>query len=154
MGLGVVCSVIAPGEDMAALVLVNLGGLGIVFAPGIDMAALFLVYRGGLGTVFGTGADMAGLVVVIVGVLGTVFVVSVVWLAVVVSWPCSWLVLEMALVLGLAFKVFLGGKGCLCLGGGRPPGEGMAALCLVNLVGVRGGCWLAAAIVAAFCFFC
>ena len=104
--------------------------------------------------VIGTGADMAGLVMVIIGVVGTVFVVCVVWLPLVLRWPCCWLALEMALGLGLALELFLGGKGNLCLGGGRPPGEGMAALCLVNLIGVRGGCWLAGAIVAAFCFFC
>jgi hypothetical protein len=59
---------------------------------------------------------------------------------------------------GMRFRVgsggFLGGKGCLCFSGGWPPGEGMAALCLVNLIGVRGGCWLAATVVVAFCFFC
>jgi len=53
----------------------------------------------------------------------------------------------------LALEVFLGGKGFLILGGGRPPGEGMAALCLVSFIGIRSSCWLAAAIVAAFCFF-
>ena len=65
----------------------------------------------------------------------------------------------MAFVLGLAFKLFLVGKFCLDLGGRWPLvvlvfalGEDMAALALVNLVGVRGGCWLVAAIVAAFCF--
>jgi len=97
---------------------------------------------------------MAGLFVVLVGLLGTVLVVSVVLLVFGVRWPCSWLLLEMAFGFGLAFKVFLGGKGCLGLGGGRPTGEGMAALCLVILVGVRGGCLFAAAIVATFCFFC
>jgi len=66
----------------------------------------------------------------------------------------SLLALEMRLVLGLAFEVVLGGKGSLSLGGGRPPGEGMAACCLVNLVGVRGGSCFAAAICAIFCFFC
>ena len=70
-----------------------------------------------------------------------------------VRWPCSWLALEMAIGFGLALEVFLGGKGFLILGGGRPPGEGMAALCLVSFIGVRSSCWLAAAIVAAFCFF-
>ena len=175
MALGVLCSVFALGEDMAtldlvnlgglgigfapgvdmdALVLVNLGGLGTVFAPGVGMATLFLVYLGGLGCVFGIEEDMAGLVLVTLGGVGTVSVVSVVWLPLVVRWPCSWLLLEMAFGFGLAFKVFLGGKGCLGLGGGRPTGEGMAALCLVILVGVRGGYWFAAAIVATFCFFC
>jgi len=62
--------------------------------------------------------------------------------------------LETALGLGLALVVFLGGKGCLSLGGGRPPGEGMAAYSLVTLPSVRGGCWLAAVIDASFCFFC
>jgi len=91
---------------------------------------------------------------VTLGGVGTVSVVSVVWLPLVVRWPCSWLLLEMAFGFGLAFKVFLGGKGCLGLGSGRPVGEGMAALCLVILVGVHGGYWFAAAIVATFCFFC
>ena len=61
----------------------------------------------------------------------------------------------MAFVLGLSFKLFLVGKFCLGLGGGRPLvvlvfalGEDMAALALVNLVGVCGCYWL----VAAFCF--
>ena len=140
---------------------VGLVGIGIVFALGEDMAALALVNLGGLGTVFGPGEDMAALVLVNLGELGTVFVVSVVCLALVVRWPCKWLLLQMAFVLGLAFKLFLVGKFSLGLGGGRPavvlvfaPGEDMAALALVNLVGVRGGCCLAAAIVAAFCFFC
>ena len=62
--------------------------------------------------------------------------------------------LETALGLGLALVVFLGGKGCLSLGGGRPPSEGMAACSLVTLPGVRGGCWLSAVIDASFCFFC
>jgi len=136
-GLGIV---FAPGADMAALVLVNLGGLGTVFAPGVGMATLFLVYLGGLGCVFGIGEDMAGLVLVTLGGVGTMSVVSMVWLPLVVRWPCSWLLLEMAFGFGLAFKVFLGGKGCLGLGSGWPTGEGMAALCLVILVGVRGGC--------------
>jgi len=96
---------------------------------------------------------MAGLFVVLVGLLGTVLVVSVVLLVFGVRWPCSWLALEMAIGLGLALEVFLGGKGFLILGGGRPLGEGMAALCLVSFIGVRSSCWLAAAIVAAFCFF-
>jgi hypothetical protein len=146
---------------MAALVLVTLGGLGVLFALGVDMATLFLVYLGGLGTVFGTGEAMAALVLVNLGGVGTVFVASVVWLALLVRWPCSWLLLEMAFVLGLAFKLFLVGKGCLGLGGGRPPvvlvfapGEDMATLALVNLVGAHGGYWLAAAIVATFCFLC
>jgi len=82
-----------------------------------------------------------------------VLVVWLVWLLLVVSWACSWLVLETGGGLGLALEVYLGDKGCLILGGGWPPGEGMAALCLVNLVGVRGGSWLAAAFVANFCFF-
>jgi len=64
----------------------------------------------------------------------------------------SLLALEIGLVLGLAFEVVLGGKGSLSLP--RPPGEGMAACCLVNLVGVRGGSCFAAAICAIFCFFC
>jgi hypothetical protein len=51
--------------------------------------------------------------------------------------------LEMGLVLGLAFKAVLAGKGNLSLGGGRPPGDAMAACCLVNLVGVHGGSWFA-----------
>jgi len=89
-GLGIV---FAPGADMAALVLVNLGGLGTVFAPGVDMATLFLVYLGGLGCVFGIGEDMAGLVLVTLGGVGTVSVVSMVWLPLVVRWPCSWLLL-------------------------------------------------------------
>jgi len=129
----------APGENMAALLLVNLG----------------------LGTVFGLGKDMAALVLVNLGELGTVFIVSGVWLALVVRWPCKWLLLEMAFVLGLAFKLFLVGKFCLGLGGGRPlvvlvfsPGEDMVALALVNLVGVRGGYWLVAAFVATFYFIC
>jgi len=72
-----------------------------------------------------------------------VLVVWLVWLLLVVSWACSWLVLETGGGLGLALEVYLGGKGYLILGGGQPPGEGMAALCLVNLVGMRGGSWLA-----------
>ena len=68
-------------------------------------------------------------------------------------WPCSWLVLGTGAGLGLALEVDLGVNGCLILGGGRPPGEGMFTLCLVTLVGVRGGFWLVAAIVATFCFF-
>jgi hypothetical protein len=59
----------------------------------------------------------------------------------------------MALGFGLALELFLGGKDSLSLGGGRPPGEGMAAVCLVNLTGVHGGL-LAAAIALPFCFFC
>jgi hypothetical protein len=51
--------------------------------------------------------------------------------------------LEMGLVLGLAFEAVLGGKGNLSLGGGRPPGDAMAACCLVNLVGVHDGNWFA-----------
>ena len=42
----------APGENMAALLLVNLGGLGTVFGLGKDMAALVLVNLGELGTMF------------------------------------------------------------------------------------------------------
>ena len=125
----------------------SLVGLGTLFALGEDMAALLLVNLGGLGTVFGLGEDMAALVLVNLGELGTMFIISMVWLALVVKWPCKWLLLEMAFVLGLAFKLFLVGKFCLGLGGGRPlvvlvfaPGEDMAALALVNLVGVRGGC--------------
>jgi len=57
-----------------------------------------------------------------------------------VRWPCSWLALEMAIGLGLALEVFLGGKGFLILGGGWPPGEGMAALCLVSFIGIRSSC--------------
>ena len=98
---------------------------------------------------FGRGADKAGLVVL--GVVGNVRVVSVVWLPVVAWFPCSWVALATALRLGLGFEIFLGGNGCLCLGGGRPPGDGIAALCLVILIGVRGGCW---AIDAPFCAFC
>jgi hypothetical protein len=60
--------------------------------------------------------------------------------------------LEMGLVLGLAFEAGLGGKGNLSLGGGRRPGDAMAACCLVNLVGEHGGSWFAAAICAVFCF--
>jgi len=126
---------------------VGLVGLGTLFAPSEDMVALLLVNLGGLGIVFGLGEDMATLVLVYLGELGTAFIVSVVWLALVVRWPCKWLLLEMAFVLGLAFKLFLVGKFCLGLGGGRPlvvlvfaPGEDMAALALVNLVGVRDGC--------------
>ena len=62
-------------------------------------------------------------------------------------WPYKLLLLEMAFVLGLAFKLFLVGKFYLGLGGGRTlvvlvfaPGEDMVARALVNLVGVRGGC--------------
>jgi hypothetical protein len=88
------------------------------------------------------------------GVAGCVFVVLVVLLPLVLRWPCTLLALEMGLVLWLALVVFFGGRGSLSLGDGWPPGEGMAALCLVNLVGVRGVCWLAAAIAAPFCFFC
>jgi hypothetical protein len=51
--------------------------------------------------------------------------------------------LKMGLVLGLAFKAVSAGKGNLSLGGGRPPGDAMAACCLVNLVGVHGGIWFA-----------
>ena len=90
---------------------------------------------------------------VIFGGKDTGFVVSVVLVVVVLAWTCCWVLLEMAFLLGMAFEVVLGGKGCLGLGGGRPPGEGMAALCLVNLTGVHGGWWLAAGIVPAFCFF-
>ena len=151
MGLGLGVARI----DMAALVLVILGGLGFGFAPDIDMAAVFLVYLVGLGivglgTVFGIGADMDGFLF-IVGVVGTVLVVCVVWLLVLLTETCIWTEVEM--VLGLAFEMALGGKGSLSLGGGRPPGEGMGALCLVNLVGVRGSCRLAATIVGPFCFF-
>jgi hypothetical protein len=49
--------------------------------------------------------------------------------------------LEIGLVLRLAFEAVLAGKGNLSLGGGRPPGDTMAACCLVNLVGVHGGSW-------------
>ena len=49
-----------------------------MFALGEDMAALALVNLGGLGTVFGLGEDMATLVLVNLGELGTVFIVSVV----------------------------------------------------------------------------
>ena len=137
----------------------GLVALGIVFALGEDMAVLALVNLGGLSTVFGPGEDMVALVLVNLGELSTVFVVSMVWLVLVVRWPCKWLLLEMAFVLGLAFKLFLVGKFCLGLGSGRPlvvlvlaPGKYMTALALVNLVGVHGGCWLVATIVAAFCF--
>jgi hypothetical protein len=51
--------------------------------------------------------------------------------------------LEIGLVLGLAFEAVLAGKRNLFLGGGRPPGDAMAACCLVNLVGVHGGSWFA-----------
>jgi hypothetical protein len=51
--------------------------------------------------------------------------------------------LEIGLVLGLAFEAVLAGKRNLSLGGGRPPGDAMAACCLVNLVGVHGGSWFA-----------
>jgi hypothetical protein len=64
------------------------------------------------------------------------------------------LVLVVAFGLGLALEVFLGGKGSLGLGGRRPPGDGIAAVALVNLTGVRGSCWLAVAIAAAFFLFC
>ena len=90
---------------------------------------------------------------VIFGGKDTGFVVSVVSVVVVLARTCCWVLLEMAFLLGVAFEVVLGGKGCLGLGGGRPPGKGMAALCLVNLTGVHGGWWLAAGIVPAFCFF-
>jgi len=56
VGLGV-CLGLAPGEDMAALCLANLGGLGIGFAAGIDMAGLVLVCSG-----LAPGEDMARLV--------------------------------------------------------------------------------------------
>jgi hypothetical protein len=128
---------------MAARVLGNLG------ASGEYMAAVCLVYLVGVGAVFGTGSDIAG-VVVMFGVAGCVFVVSVVLLPLVLRWPCTLLALEMGLVLGLALVVFFGGRDSLSLGDGWPPGEGMAALCLVNLVGVRGVWWLAAAIAAPF----
>ena len=121
----------------------GLVGLGTLFALGEDMVALLLVNLGGLGTMFGLDEDMAALVLVNLGGLGTVFVVSVVWLVLVVRWPCKWLQLEMAFILGLAFKLFLVGKFCLGLSGRRPlvvlvvaPGEDMAALALalVNMV--------------------
>ena len=76
-----------------------------MFALGGDMAALALVNLGGLGTLFGPGEDMAALDLVNLGELGTVFVVYVVWLALVVRWLCKWLLLEMAFALGLAFKL-------------------------------------------------
>ena len=108
-----------------------------MFALGEDMATLALVNLGGLGTVFGPGEDMVALVLVNLGELGTMFIVSMVWLVLVVRWPCKWLLLEMAFVLGLAFILFLVGKFSLGLGGGRPtvilvfaPGEDMAALVL------------------------
>jgi len=107
-GLGIV---FAPGVDMATLVLVNLGGLGTVFAPGVGMATLFLVYLGGLGCVFGIGEDMAGLVLVTLGGVGIASVVSMVWLPLVVRWPCSWLLLEMAFGFGLAFQSVLRRQG-------------------------------------------
>jgi hypothetical protein len=97
---------------------VGVGGLGNVFAPNEDMATLFLVNLGGLGTLFGPGKDMVALGLVNLGGLGIVFVVSMVWLVLVVTWPCSRLLLEMAFVLGLAFRLFLVGKLCLGLGGG------------------------------------
>jgi len=96
---------------MAALDLVNLGGLGIVFGLGANMAALVLVNLGGLGTMFGIGEDMAGLVLVTLGGVGTVSVVSVVWLPLVVRWPCNWLLLEMAFGFGLAFQSVLRRQG-------------------------------------------
>ena len=65
VGLGV-CLGLAPGEDMAALCLVNLGGLGIGFTAGIDMAGLVLVCLG-----LAPGEDMARLVNL--RGLGTVF---------------------------------------------------------------------------------
>ena len=71
-------------------------------------------------------------------VVGSVFVVFVVRLPLLVRFSCIWAALEMALGLGLGFAGFLGGKGCVSFGGARPPGEGMAALCLVSLAGVRG----------------
>jgi hypothetical protein len=119
---------------MAAWVLGNLGA-SVEF-----MAAVCLVYLVGVGAVFGTGTDIAGVVMVMFGVASCVFVVLVVLLPLILRWPCTLLALEMGLVLGLAFIVFFGGRGGLSLGGGRSPGEGMAALCLVNLVGVRGVC--------------
>ena len=78
----------------------GLVGLGTLFALGEDMATLLLVNLGGLGTVFGLGEDMATLVLVNLGELGTMFIISMVWLALVVKWPCKWLLLEMAFVLG------------------------------------------------------
>jgi len=71
VGLGV-CSGLAPGEDMAALCLVNLGGLGIGFAAGIDMAGLVLV-KLGLCIGFAPGIEMAALCLVYLRGLGTVF---------------------------------------------------------------------------------
>ena len=65
VGLGV-CLGLAPGKDMAALCLVNLGGLGIGFVAGIDMAGLVLVCSG-----LAPGEDMARLVNL--RGLGTVF---------------------------------------------------------------------------------
>ena len=44
---------------MAALALVNLGGLCMVCPPGVDMVPLVLVYLVGLGIVFGTSEDIA-----------------------------------------------------------------------------------------------
>jgi hypothetical protein len=79
---------------------------------------------------------------VIFGGKDTGFVVSVVLVVVVLAWTCCWVLMEMTFLLGVAFEVVLGGKRCFGLGGGRPPGEGMAALCLVNLTGVHGGWWL------------
>jgi hypothetical protein len=123
----------AQGIVMATRVLGNLG------ASGEYMAAVCLVYLVGVGIVFGTGSDIARVVVVLFGVAGCVFEVLVVLLPLVLRWPCTLLALEMGLVLGLAFIVFFGGRGSLSLGG-RPPGEGMAALCLVNLIGVCDVC--------------
>ena len=114
------------------------------------MAAVALV---NLGTVFGTGEDIAWLVLFISVGIVIWFVVSLVFVVVVVFWTSTWVIVEMEFLLGLAFGVVLGGRGCLGLGGGRPPGECMAALCLVSLTGVRGGCWWAGGIVPAFCFF-
>lgn len=97
---------------------------------------------------------MVAVVLVILGGEGIVFVVSVVWLELLVRLPCSWLLLEMGLGLVLAFELFRGGKGCLGFGGGRPAGDGMAAVALVSLVGVCGGRWLPAGTVATFALFC
>jgi hypothetical protein len=68
---------------------------------------------------FAPGADKAGLDAGFIG------------LALGLSWPCSSLALETAVGLGLALRwVFLVGKGYLSLGG-RRPGEGLAACCLL-----------------------
>lgn len=86
------------------------------------------------------GAEKARLVIGLFRVVGTVVVMSMVWLLV-LWWACIWVAMETALCLALALGVFLAGNGCHYPGGGRPPGEGMATLCLVNLPSVRGGCY-------------